>query len=184
MRSALTLAFLALAAIAHAELVEIPLTTLPGAYPGSEPERTEVFAFPWDPAAVHGAYLRVVGTLEEGAVVCDGVTLPYPMEVYASMLDDGGGWWSAWGPHEPSQGAFEFTVPFQGSLSIPATWDFLGAGSGMLHFTGTPVGLVGICGPILADPSAEVTEVTLIFDLSSTVNTTPATWSRLKAVYR
>ncbi len=184
MRSVLILILVCGAAAAHAELVEIPLTTLNGTYPGGDPERTEIFAFPWDPAAVDGAFLRVAGTLTEGAVVCDGDTVAYPMEVGGSMFDDGGGWWSAWGLHDMTEGAFEFTDAFWGSLSIPASWDFLGAGSGTLHFSGIPVALVGLCGPILTDPSGEITEVTLIFDLSSTVNTTPVTWSTLKAVYR
>jgi hypothetical protein len=183
--SMIVLILLLTASASLAELVEFPMTTLTGTYPGTEPERTEAFVFNMDPAMVNGAFLRIAGTMYEGSIVCDGMTGPYPMEVGGIMPDaTSGGWWWAYGPYDVTEGPFTVTVPVTGSFTGPASWNFLGTGQEALTFSGTPAAVVGLCTDILAEPSADITEVTLIFDMQSTVETQPVTWSALKAVYR
>lgn len=183
--SMITLILLLAAPAALAELVEFPLATLTGTYPGTDPEKTETFVFNMDPALVDGAFLRIAGTLHVGTIVCDGMEGPYPMEVGGSMIDSTtGGWWWAYGPHDTIDGPFEITVPFSGSFTGPATWNFLGTGQEALIFSGNPAAVVGLCTDILEEPSAAITEVTLIFDMQSAVETRPVTWSALKAVFR
>lgn len=185
MRPILILILLTWALPCAAELVEIPLTTLPGAYPGDQAERTEEFVFAMDPAAVQGAYVRIVGVETVGSIECEGVPEPYPLEIGAYMRDGTtGSWWSATKDFDEAGGAFDVTLAFGGSPFNPPTWDFLGSGGGTLYLYGAPIAVVGICGPVLFHPSAQIATVTLIFDVSSTVNTEPTTWSTLKAVYR
>jgi len=185
MRTILVLILLVFALPCAAELVEIPLTTLPGVYPGTGAERTEDFAFLMDPANVLGAFVRIVGVETVGVIECEGSPEPYPMEIGAYLRDETtGGWWSAYKEFAEAGGAFDVTLAFTGSIFNPPTWDFLGGGGGTLYLYGAPVAVVGICGPVLSAPSAEISEVTLIIDMASTVNTEPSTWSTLKAVYR
>lgn len=187
MRSSMMIVLILLlaATTALAELVEFPLTTLTGTYPGTQPERTEAFVFNMDPAMVNGAFLRISGTMQEGTIVCDGMTSPYPMEVGGTLPDPTtGGWWWAFGPHDGTNGPFTITIPMNGSFTSPPTWNFLGTGEEALTFAGYPAAVVGLCTDILDEPSAEITEVTLIFDMQSAVPSLPVTWSALKAQYR
>ena len=80
-----------------AELVEFPMTTLTGTYPGDQAERTAPFLFGHDTARIASVFLRTGGKATEGAVNCGGKEPePWLMDVGAVIVDPGtGGWWTA-----------------------------------------------------------------------------------------
>lgn len=180
------LSFAALSAVAEDQLVEISFPTLTGNYPGDQAERTAVFQFHQDPALITSVFLRTGGKATEGAVYCGGKEPdPWLMDVGAVIIDPRtGGWWTAWVPFGAAKGDFAGHFTFQGSLSNPPTWDFLADGDAELYFFAGPMSLIAICGPIETEPMADVTEVSLLFHLSSITSVEPSTWSTLKAVYR
>jgi len=171
---------------AVADPLVIPFPTLTGEYPGDVAERTAVFAFGQDPAQINSVALKTAGSAVEGAVYCGtDEPMPWPMDSGATLFDTTtGGWWTAWVPQGVGKGDFDGTFVFTGSRANPPTWDFLADGEGELYFFGGPMSLIGICGPAASKPEATVTEVTLVFNLSSTAPTEPVTWSALKAIYR
>lgn len=174
------------AAAAEDQLIEIPFTTLTGTYPGDQAERTAPFLLNHDPARIASVFLRTGGSATEGAVYCGGKEPePWLMDVGAVIVDPvTGGWWTAWIPAGAAEGDFAGHFIFTGSLSNPPTWDFLADGEATLYFFAGPMSLIGICGPVESEPTAEVFEVSLLFHLSAVASTEPSTWSTLKAVYR
>jgi len=178
---------LAAAAPVAAGSLEIPLGTLPGSYPGTQAERTEVFVFGGDPAEIQAARVHIRGSETPGAVLCGGGPdpVPYPMQIAAFMLDETTGrWWTATKEIDETGGEFDALLALSGWGGKPPTWDFLADGKGTLFLLAGPVDLVGICGPVTAKPSAEIAGVSLLFDLSAPAVLEGSTWGAVKAVYR
>jgi hypothetical protein len=185
--SAVVLGGLGSSSLVQAELVEIALPELTGAYPRSGPvETVATFAFALNPTDINGVYLRVSGTAVVGTLTCDGATQIWPLVFDGLMIDTiAGGWWSAFRPEPLESGAFSWTAPFEPSLSTTPTWSFLAPDGNELIFSATTPTTVGLCQELeIVDPTAVLAEVVLIFDIESAVAAQPANWGALKARYR
>ena len=180
------LAPLLAAVSAGAEVLEIPLTGLLGAYPeGQTVERTASFDLGFAPTRVNGAWIQFTGTATTAALECDGGTSDtWRMEFYAMLPDvPTGDHWIAFDPVPVQAGVFAFAWAFSTSGSHPATWDFLADGTGEVVFYGGPMPLVGLCGPITPPPEAVIDEAVLLLDVETPITVEARTWGGVKALF-
>ncbi|MBU2501155.1 hypothetical protein KJ682_07510 [bacterium] len=174
------------AAPVAADVLEIPLDAILGAYPdGQVVERIASFDLGFSPEAVSGAWIQFTGVIEEAFVECDGGADAWPMEFYAMMPDGASGnRWLAFEPSRPTAGIIAFALPFATDPDHEATWDFLADGTGVLHFYAGPVGLTGTCLPTGGPPVAVVDEAVLVLDLKTAVPVEARSFGAVKALFQ
>jgi len=168
-----------------AEVVEIPLPGLLGTYPITDQNgtRTVTFQLPAVPLAIHGASFRISGTTGVGAVSCEwGGPYAWSMDIGASMKDTFAHFWLASALMPQEAGPFAWTEEFHATPST-TTWGFLMDGEAEIRLNGAPVGLVDLCWPVSAEPTATVTEAVLIVDAEFPVPVDATSWGRIKALY-
>ena len=105
------------------------------------------------------------------------------MDFFAYMEDtDFAHYWLAGELMPEVAGTFGWTAEFRPSPHT-TTWGFLMDGEAELTLCGAPIGLVGLCWPIGASPTAIVSEAVLIIDAEFPVPTEKSTWGRIKAIF-
>ena len=182
MRTLSVAILLALAVPARAEIYEIPLPILVGAYPAMH---EVTFQLPGKPAVVRGASLRLVGTTEVGTLTCDNYPEPslhpWMTTIYAPMEQDA---FVAESDNGPIAGPFETIAPFK-SLGAPSpTWDFLLDGEGTFTFYGLAEITVLMCVTSNPPPTFTVTGAWIRVDADIPVPAGATSWGALKAMYR
>jgi hypothetical protein len=182
----------ALAHSAHADVYEIPLPSLLGAYevPTSN-VRTVTVQLPGLPSEIRGASMRVRGSATAGTLMCDGPSGPAPMpwittfEVGMSQATFRA--WILQRPPENFGGPFAWTRPFEGwsafGQPLP-TWDLLMDGQQALRFAVLDNNVLLGCYPASAPPTVHVDEAVFLIDADFAVPAVPRTWGRLKSSYR
>ena len=177
---------LLVAVSAGADVLEIPLSEVLGAYPdGQIVERTASFDLGFSPTRINGAWIQFTGTATTAVLECDGgSTDTWRMEFYVMLPDDTtGGQWIAFESTPISDGIFAFSWVFATSGTQPATWDFLADGTGEVVIYGGPMPLVGLCGPITPPPEALIDEAVLVLDLEAPITIEARTWGDVKALF-
>jgi hypothetical protein len=176
-----------------AEIVEVPLPALHGAYwqPGPEKvaERYANVVLPAPPSVIYGAWFTVSGSAVVGEYVCfageEGErSWPWVSGMYASMHGQSGEWWFAVSPMPEQPGAFGWTAEFEVLGSGIPSWDFLLDGEGRVRLWGAPSGMPLMCSATTPPPSAQVTEAILYVDGEFPVQVESSTWGKLKSLYR
>lgn len=172
---------------AHAAVFEVPLPELVGTYGGLQGPyaRVATFHLPGIPAGIVGASLRVRGTTEVGVIQCTNGDHPWPTRTEGQLDAGPHDYWISEAMNPPVAGDFETITPFVyiSFSQVPANWNFLADGEGMITLYGSPVGTLLDCVD-LNMPSLTVTEATLIFDADMPVPTLRRTWGALKSAYR
>ena len=182
MRSLVLLMLLVLATRARAEIYEVPLPELLGAYPAVH---QATFHLPGSPAAVRGASLRLVGTTEVGTATCFNGDLPWPTETYSEMPGNDF-MYTAESSNGNVPGPFQIIVPF--SAFVPAghpapTWDFLLDGEGSFTLYGQPV--ITVCEITSSPPPTfTITGAWILVDADIPTPAATASWGAVKAMYR
>lgn len=180
----LSLAAIAVASPAMAEVVTIPIPELAGQtnFTGTIP-----FSLPSAPSVIRSVSIRVVAMAEPGTFYCNSnaVTYPWLTSIHAFLLDPAWTNWSA-GPASPStSGSYDVTQEFHPTGYDPP-WDFLLDGQAQLEFTCAPgvtdLYCTGPTGPS-TPPLMHLQEVDLIIDADFSVPTLSQTWGRIKALY-
>jgi hypothetical protein len=168
----------------QAEVVEIALPQLEGQYgAGDTWGRGTSFQLPQPPLAVHGAWLRLIGTVNVREVKCVGsAAVPRPVYFDASMRDyASGGWWGVWQATPEDSGEFELTAQFMPNYE--PTWDFLSDGTGEMGLVAHSCPESDNCWPVTTCSDAVLTEVVFIVSADFPVPIEPTTWGRIKALY-
>jgi hypothetical protein len=174
-----------------AEIVEVPLPSLQGAYwnadSGLVAERYAEVVLPSPPSIIYGAWFTIRGSAEVGEYVCDGsegTPWPWVMDIYASMRGESGEWWLSVSPMPEEAGPFEWTSEFQVFASGLDSWDFLLDGEARVRLWGAPTGMPLMCSATTPPPHAQVTEAMLYVEGEFPVQAESSTWGRLKSLYR
>jgi hypothetical protein len=177
--------FWCVAGLARASIVEIPLPELRGRYYLYDTyQRTAPFGVLPIPAVVHGASLRLVGTLTIRLTYC-GI---YPSEPYpetflfqATMPDPTttGTWGS--GFISNADGSFDRTVVFASRGG--ATWAFLQGGTGEVTLFGEGCPEVDLCWPVTFCSEAFVEDAYLVIDAEFPIPIHESTWGGIKALF-
>ncbi len=175
---------------ARADVIEIPLPELCGAYPYFEWIETIYFRsatvhLPAVPTGIRGAQMRVRGTVQVGELECVAIGLrPWPMSVDAYL---GSGVVDGWfcGALTPSQsGPYDLTLDFLPGAGGPPSWDFLMDGEGPIELDVAPAPYLDCWHTDPSDvPTATVDEAVFIIDADFAVPTQAGTWGRVKALY-
>lgn len=175
--------FIACAAPAWAEVVEIPMPELQGAYPLSETmaERTTTVHLPALPSVISGAWVRLSGSVVVGEVSCEFNSGPWPMD-FVVYLPSGEIGWIAGPPPMMTSGDFSVTTAFH-RLAPGVDWSFLMDGEARITLWGAPAYLAGPCSEI-STPSGVIDEAVLIVDAEYPLPVATSTWGRIKALYR
>jgi hypothetical protein len=175
-----------MSASARAEIVEISLPELTGAYPLDEPDPGRFVTIQLDrhPDFIRNAWLHVEGTSVPGLADCGGGGQAdvWRMEFNAELDDGTGDWWYSICSSAFLPGQFTSTVVFE-PFSGTATWDFLLDGEAVMLFSGLPASEQTICTPIIV-PHGNLTEVTLVIDGDFPLPVRASTWGSIKALYR
>jgi hypothetical protein len=175
-----------MSASARAEIVEISLPELTGAYPLDEPDPGRFVTIQLDrhPDFIRNAWLHVEGTSVPGLADCGGGGQAdvWRMEFNAELDDGTGDWWYSICSSAFLPGQFTSTVVFE-PFSGTATWDFLLDGEAVMLFSGLPASEQTICTPIIV-PHGNLTEVTLVIDGDFPLPVRASTWGSIKSLYR
>jgi hypothetical protein len=177
----------------QAEIVEIPLVNLHGAYhvyfnqpQGDATTRISSFQLDQLPTEVRGAWIRISGITVVGEQDClpelgEG-PFPYPF-VFNFLMKDSttGEWWSGGGLTSYESGPYEITVELNALFG--ASWEFLKEnGRGEVRAEGG-WGFVLMCWGVVG-PSASVEQAVLIIDADFPVPVENTTWGRIKEIYK
>lgn len=172
--------------LARAEVIEVLLPGLAGAYPGdSTTTRSAIIQLPRIPDVIHSVSIRVEGVSIVGVAHCQqsGSANVWPMEFVGEMTGSPDRSWLAFPPPRYLSGQFESTGDFE-PLTEESTWDFLMDGEGEIVLSGGPLRELLLCDPILWPQGASVTEAWLIVDADFPLAVEATTWGRVKALYR
>lgn len=186
-RTSIVVLGLVLATATRAEIIEVPVPELAGAYGENGAVRSATVILPMQPAVINGVSLHVAGNSTLGEAICliveEPVVTSWTYDFVAAFEADPGRWISGAIPPADFSGPFTSTRAFFPSPSIGTTWDFFLDGEAELTMDGFPAALVGLCGEGDSRPSVVVDTVTLIVDAEFTVPTASSTWGRIKALY-
>jgi hypothetical protein len=172
---------------ASAETREIPLAGLLGVYDGTTFNRYSAIELVPPPEIVRGVWFRLRGTATVDTLTCDAAGLPptilliIPFELNVSEAPL---YWSAAGLMPTASGPFEWTEPFSGPAGVTNHWEFLHDGKAEFRLHGYGGDFVPGCTSLGSPPTAIVEEAVLIVDADYPVPALPASWGRLKALYR
>lgn len=173
------------ASSALAGVIEVPLPSLLGAYPAAG-GRVATIHFATPPAVVHGAWLRIRGTEQNGTATCRDFLTTSPVSVaFSSEIYEAPAYWLADGPTATADGAFEWTSPFAlWAFGGGSAFGFLDDGDATIAFGGGPPGMLLECSVDPPGPTATVTEATFLLDADFPTPAGIASWGRVKAIYR
>jgi hypothetical protein len=166
-----------------AAVVEVPVPGLAGVY--HDEARTAAFQLPAIPTAIHGVSVRVRGTTEFATYSCDGPggsgpPTPVPTQINVELAAEPGLWGT--GRNHDAPGALDWTEPFE-SLD-GATWSFLMDGSGEIWLSASGIHPIPECFLVGPGDSVTLESVTLLVDGEFTTPARPASWGRMKSIYR
>ena len=168
-----------------ATVVEFPLPELGGRYYDTETyQRNASFHLLPIPVAVHGASLRLVGTLTIRLTDCGYWPFePFPQTfVFVGDLPDPttGGVWGA-GFISDANGSFDQSIVF--STRSGASWEGLETGIGEVTLSGTGCPVVDGCWPLTLCSEAVIEQAYLVVDAEFPIPVGEATWGRIKALF-
>jgi len=169
---------------AAAVVVEVPVPELVGSY--VHEGRTATVHVPVLPSAIHGVSLRLVGTTALATFACGGPAVPFPIHFNAGFVADPG-FWVAEGDLS-NDGAVTVTQSFGPIPDTPPgspSWALLLDGQADLT-----LGCASCCDPfsecvrVGPEEATTLSEVTLLIDGEFPTPVAPASWGRVKAIYR
>jgi hypothetical protein len=182
MRTLTLLMTLVFATAARAEIYEVPLPDLVGAYPAVH---DVTFHLPGAPAVVRGASLRLVGSTEVGTATCFNGDVPWPTQTYTEMAGNDFTY-TAESTNGNAPGGFETIIPF--TAFVPAghpapTWDFLLDGEGSFTLFGNPA--ITACELTSnPPPTFTITGAWIRVDADIPTPASSTSWGHVKATYR
>ncbi len=169
---------------AQAEIIEIPIPEFTGPFAEDTfGDHSSFFPFIYDPADIVSVSIRLTGSAEAGIATCSGDSGPWPIEVISHIGNySGDEFWMASPGQFLEDGSFDLIMVFGNFPSRPDTWNLLDDGAN-IGFYVAPAAMVGICAGVI-EPTIEIEEFVLVFDMAAVVPVEQTTWDSIKAQYR